>query len=391
VRRATLIDFFQDLASADGPFLVHDDSFRTRTFSYKDVGRASTAFAARLTASGIAKGHKVVIFSENRPEWIVAFWGCLLIGAVVVPIDYRSSPDFLVRVARIVNAKVVLAGQDVPPVRGLESTPVWPLHELDWKAEGTPPPVEIGRDDVAEIIFTSGATAEPKGVVITHRNVLANIVPVEGEVIKYRRYAKPFSPIRFLNLLPLSHMFGQAMATFIPPMLTGIVVFMRGYNPGDIVEQIRTKKISVLVSVPKILDVLREHALRAAASAKNAGKLRPLGLQGNGAARACHTHCRTLVAAPGRARAVRREVLGLHRRRGAARFGTREVLGRPGVRRRAGIRPHRDRAHRHPQSPVWNEAWISRQGDCRGRDEGRPRRRDPRARRERHAGLLQCR
>jgi acyl-CoA synthetase (AMP-forming)/AMP-acid ligase II len=111
VRRATLIDFFQDLASADGPFLVHDDSFRTRTFSYKEVGRASAAFAARLTASGIAKGHKVVIFSENRPEWIVAFWGCLLIGAVAVPIDYRSSPDFLVRVARIVDAKVVLAGR----------------------------------------------------------------------------------------------------------------------------------------------------------------------------------------------------------------------------------------------------------------------------------------
>ena len=87
MRRATLIDFFQDFASADGPFLVHDDSFRTRTFSYRDVARASTAFAARLTASGIVKGDKVVIFSENRPEWIVAFWGCLLIGAVVVPID----------------------------------------------------------------------------------------------------------------------------------------------------------------------------------------------------------------------------------------------------------------------------------------------------------------
>ena len=115
---------------------------------------------------------------------------------------------------------------------------------------------------MAEIIFTSGATAEPKGVVITHRNVLANIVPVEREVLKYRKWATPFSPIRFLNLLPLSHMFGQAMATFIPPMLPGVVVFMRGYNPGEIVGQIKTRRVSVLVSVPKILDVLREHVLR---------------------------------------------------------------------------------------------------------------------------------
>ncbi|HUR34538.1 MAG TPA: AMP-binding protein, partial [Vicinamibacterales bacterium] len=286
MRRTTLIDFFDDLAAADGDFIVHDDSFRTRTFTYGEVGRAARAFAARLSAAGIGKGDKVVVFSENRPEWIVAFWGCLLIGAVVVPIDYRSSPDFLVRVAGIVAARVVLAGQDVPPIRGLGSTPIWSLPELDWHAGGTPPSVEITRDDVAEIIFTSGATAEPKGVVITHRNVLANVVPVEGEVLKYRRYARPFSPIRFLNLLPLSHMFGQAMATFIPPMLTGVVVFMRGYNPGDIVDQVRRRRISVLVSVPKILDVLREHARRSAASARDAGRVKTPGLEGRGTARA---------------------------------------------------------------------------------------------------------
>ena len=111
MRRDTLIDFFDDLAAAQGEFLVHDDSFRTRTFSYGDIGRASRAFAARLTTAGIGKGDKVVIFSENRPEWIVGFWGCLLIGAVVVPIDYRSSPDFLVRVARIVDAKLLLVAR----------------------------------------------------------------------------------------------------------------------------------------------------------------------------------------------------------------------------------------------------------------------------------------
>ena len=123
-------------------------------------------------------------------------------------------------------------------------------------------PVAVTRDDVVEIIFTSGATAEPKGVVLTHRNVLANIVPVEKEVRKYRKYGRPFFPIRFLNLLPLSHMFGQAMATFVPPMLQGTVVFMRGHNPHEIVRQVKTRRISVLVSVPKILDVLADHVAR---------------------------------------------------------------------------------------------------------------------------------
>ena len=260
--RDTLIDFFRDLARAHGEFLVYDDGFRSRGYTYEQVGRAARGFAARLYEIGLRKGDTVIVWSENRPEWLVAFWGCLLGGVVVVPIDYRASPDFLARVSHIVSARLVLTGEDVPPLGPHIDTPIWKLHDLEW-TDGTPPPIAIERDDVAEIIFTSGATAEPKGVVITHRNVLANTVPIEREILKYRKWGRPFFPLRFLNLLPLSHMFGQAMATFVPPMLPGVVVFMRGYNPADIVAQIKKRRVSVLVSVPKILDVLREHVTAA--------------------------------------------------------------------------------------------------------------------------------
>src|SRR5262249_32170643 len=160
-------------------------------------------------------------------------------------------------------ARLIAMGQDVPPVRVPLEAPTWKLHELDWSG-GDPPVVEIGRDDIAEIIFTSGATAEPKGVVITHRNVLANTVPIERELPKYRTWGKPFCPRRFRTLLPLSQLSGQGLAPFVPPMLPGVVVFMRGYNPVDMVTLIKGKRISVLVSVPKILDVLREHLQRVA-------------------------------------------------------------------------------------------------------------------------------
>jgi long-chain acyl-CoA synthetase len=270
VARETLLDFFQDLGSTRGDFLVYDDGFRSRTYTYGAIALMARAFAARIHDAGLRKGDTIVFWSENRPEWIAAFWGCLLRGVVVVPIDYRSSPDFLRRVSRIVAAKLVLAGQDVPDLTTAgETAPVWPFHSMEWPETepAAPPPTAIARDDVAEIIFTSGATADPKGVVITHRNVLANIVPVEREILKYRKWARPFSPIRFLNLLPLSHMFGQAMATFVPPVLGGVVVFMRGFSPIDIVGQVKTRRISVIVCVPKILDVLREHVLRIAPEA----------------------------------------------------------------------------------------------------------------------------
>jgi long-chain acyl-CoA synthetase len=236
VPRDTLVDFFNDLAGAAGDFLVHDDGFRARSYTYDEVGRAARGLAARLHAEGLRKGDKVIVFSENRPEWIIAFWACILDGIVVVPIDYRSSPDFLARVSRIVQARLIFVGQDIPPLADTGGIDVWRLHELTWP-DAAPPAVHIQRDDIAEIIFTSGATADPKGVVITHRNILANIVPVEREVLKYRKWGRPFFPLRFLNLLPLSHMFGQAMATFVPPMLPGVVIFMRGYNPTDIAAQ----------------------------------------------------------------------------------------------------------------------------------------------------------
>ena len=260
MRRETLLDFFDDFAACPAEFLIHDDGFRTRRYSYAEVSRHAHGFARRLARAGIGADDKVIFFGENRPEWIVALWGCLLAGAVAVPIDYRSPLEFLERVRVKVRAKLILTGDEAPtPSAGAGM--VWPFSTLVDEGGGPAERFAAHAGTLAEIIFTSGATAEPKGVTITHANVLANIVPVEREVYKYRKWARPFAPVRFLNLLPLSHMFGQTMATFIPPMLPGVVVFLRGYNPADIVRQIRSRRISVLVSVPKILEVLREYSI----------------------------------------------------------------------------------------------------------------------------------
>ena len=261
VPRDTLIGFFQDLGAIHAEFLVHDDGFRRRSYTYADVARASRGFAAALAAAGITRGEKVILWGENRPEWIACYWGCIISGVIVVPIDYRSSPEFVTRVRGLVDARAIVAGDDVDA--GAMAATVWRFADVDWNADGPMPAPAVTRDDIVQIIFTSGATAEPKGVVIRHRNVLANIVPVEAEIAKYRRYARPVHPLRFLNLLPLSHMFGQSMATNIPPMVRGTVIFTRNFNPHDVLRLIRDRRVSVLVCVPKILDVLREHVVRA--------------------------------------------------------------------------------------------------------------------------------
>jgi long-chain acyl-CoA synthetase len=266
--RETLLEFFADLATRQGPFLVHDDGLRAWSYTYAEIADASDAFADRLIDAGFRKGDTLLLWGENCPEWIVALWGALLAGVVAVPIDYRASRDFLARVASVVGARGLAAGELVDAASAPSLANVWRLRELLRAPEpdstpvsrpARPPRPAVSRDDTAEIIFTSGATAEPKGVVITHRNILANIVPLETEIAKYRRWLPLAGRLRFLNLLPLSHLFGQSLATFIPPLVGGTVVFMHGYNPHEIVRQIRTRRVSLLVSVPKILGVVHEH------------------------------------------------------------------------------------------------------------------------------------
>jgi len=265
--RDNLLDFFDDSIRSNATFLTYDDGYRTYSYSYDEIRTSSYHFAEHLETIGCDAGNKVVIWGENCPEWLVALWGCLLSETIVVPIDFRASPKFVERVIDIVNATALVVGNDLCLPANFPQKKIFSLNTLLRNAPSTKIVFnKYGRSgskkqkpSLAEIIFTSGATAEPKGVQLTHNNILANIVPVEQEILKYKSYSRLVSPIRFLNLLPLSHMFGQAMSTFIPPMLKGTTVFMRGYNPEDIVNQIRKNRISVVVCVPKMLEVLKDY------------------------------------------------------------------------------------------------------------------------------------
>ena len=109
-----------------------------------------------------------------------------------------------------------------------------------------------------EIVFTSGTTAEPKGVVITHGNVLGNIAPLETEIRRYLKYERLVHPVRFLNLLPLSHVFGQFLGIFLPQLMGGTVIFQDALNPAEVIRTIRRERVSVLVAVPRMLQSLKE-------------------------------------------------------------------------------------------------------------------------------------
>src|SRR2546426_6850135 len=240
---------------------AHRQGLRDKRWSYRQIAKTAMRFARELEARRMAKGDRVLLWARNSPEWVSAFFGCVLRGVIVVPLDVQSEPEFVKRVQEQVEAKLALC--DAATSGLVEQTlPVIELDELSSQiahhSSKPYPRIENGYDDTVEIVFTSGTTAEPKGVLITHRNLLANLTPLEREIKHYLKWERLVHPVRFLNLLPLSHVFGQLMGIFVPQFLGGEVFFQESLAPLQIVETIKRERISVVITVPRILDGLRE-------------------------------------------------------------------------------------------------------------------------------------
>lgn len=257
--RETLLSFLDDCsARGDEIAVIHWRGLRISRWSYTRLAACAFQFARELEARGISHGDRVLFWAENSPEWIAAFYGCLLRGVVVVPLDLKSAPDFATRVQQQVSAKLLLADE---PQQQLNI----PRLSLDNLAEAiaahSAQPVTtsgVKPTDLVQVVFTSGTTAEPKGVCLTHRNLLANLAPIEKEFRKYARWERLFHPLRFLCLLPLSHVFGQMMGIFIPELTGAQVHFRESYKPSEIIATVKKQRINVLITVPRVLETLRD-------------------------------------------------------------------------------------------------------------------------------------
>ena len=236
--------------------------YRTESFTYGDILEMASGFARTLEAQKIAQGDRVMLWGGNSAEWVAAFFGCALAGVVVVPMDDGASCDFAWRVFQQVDAKLLVGSRR--HVRECASAGM-AIVSLDLEAlqqtaapDSFTPSDMPSRDDTLQIVFTSGTTAEPRGVVITHGNVLANIAPLEREMRAYLKYERLVHPLRFLNLMPLSHVFGQFLGMFLPPLLGGTVIFQEELKPSEIMSTIRRERVSVLVNVPRVLQSLQQ-------------------------------------------------------------------------------------------------------------------------------------
>jgi long-chain acyl-CoA synthetase len=246
---------------------VEQGVYRSHEYSYELVVERALAFSEwlrqrQLGAVAGQEAARVVLWAVPGAQWAMAFYGCVLAGVTVVPVDAGFSPEFLARIARSCRASLLITDRarlDTPGQDQTGEIEKFFVQDIDRLPSVTSSPGEAtgpSRDALAEIVYTSGTTAEPRGVMITHGNLLANLEPIEREIRRYEKLSIPFRPIRFLHLIPLSHLFGQVTALFIPQLLRGVVIFPESQSPAMLARTIKDRRVSVMVSVPQQLEAM---------------------------------------------------------------------------------------------------------------------------------------
>ncbi|MGC1482460.1 MAG: AMP-binding protein [Candidatus Acidiferrum sp.] len=273
--RENLLTLLREFERYSGDIaFVQQRGYRRETWTYRKVADLAFACASELRKRGVRTGERVLIWGPNSAEWTAAFWGCLLRGAAAVPMDDGATLEFAARVARDACVKLIFSSRENamvdpaiprlvledlpdtvrPAVVVASSPPSGQPNKALYESLADEP---ITRNHIAQILFTSGTTAEPRGVVLTHGNFLANLEPLERGMDPYRKHERWFHPLRFVTLVPLSHVFGQFMALFVPPLLGATVVFEHSANPSEIVRSAKRERATALIAVPRMLDALQ--------------------------------------------------------------------------------------------------------------------------------------
>jgi len=244
--------------------VVRTEGNRRRAATYGEIASLAGRFAALLASHHVEPGDRVLIWGENSAEWVAAFHGCILRGALAVPLDAFGNAEFAGRIAADVQPKIAIGDANL-----LKQLPSDADHHFphiafeDWPTllpQDELGPIEgLNRDTPLQILFTSGTTGDPKGIVHTHGNVLASIGPIEQASQRYMRYEKYVHPLRFLHTLPLSHVFGQTMGLWIPPIFRAEVHFESRLVAPRLIETIQRERISVLAAVPRVFALLKTH------------------------------------------------------------------------------------------------------------------------------------
>ena len=271
----TVIDLFNTFpALGDKTAFVNRTGVRRLVVSYRQFHDLALKMGGLLAQQGVEPGDRVLIWGPNSTWWAVAYWGIMVRGAIAVPVDFMSDLERADSIRGLTGAKLSLQSR-YKAERMTEGSSLL-LEDLKFLLEGVAPisgTASCLPEATAQLIYTSGTTGNPKGVILTHKNLIANLAEINSRI-------PIITPgFNFLSLLPLSHMFEQ-MGGFFTPLYRGAsVVYLGTLKPSAIMEALSEEDIYVIMAVPRLMQLLKSTIERELEEKHLAGVFRAVALR----------------------------------------------------------------------------------------------------------------
>ncbi len=225
-------------------------------FTYKNIYQLSQSIAYSLHKFSLKKGDRVAIVLENRPEWGAIYFAIMFAGGIAVPLDPQSTKEDIKYFLHNSKSKVVFTSrQFLSLFSRLSLLKIITIDDKMFTAESPITiAVEIFPEDIASILYTSGTTGKPKGVMLTHENFYANFQSIDKlKIFTEKGYHN------ILSILPLHHSF-PFMVTLIVPLFTqNLIAYVESLRVEEILTCMRKTKVTILVGVPQIFYMFYRH------------------------------------------------------------------------------------------------------------------------------------
>ncbi len=233
--------------------MIHRTGVRRFITTYEELYQGALRCASLLEQQGVGPGDRVLLWGANSPAWVIAFWGILARGGVAVPVDFTSGRERAETIASLTSSTLAFQGE--AKGEGLAAAPVTIfLEELLFRLPSHHPsatPFPATPATLAQLVYTSGTTGNPKGVMLSHGNLAANLRQVNEHIpVVGPQYV-------FLSVLPLSHMFEQIGGLLVPLSRGGCIVHLRTIKPSALMEAFREEDIRAMILVPRLLLMLK--------------------------------------------------------------------------------------------------------------------------------------
>ena len=261
------------------------------SYSYAQLRNMAESFAAWLLGNGMPSGERVAILADNHPRWVAAYLGIIAAGGTAVPLDTAYHADQVAKLLKDSGASLLVCDEKHWEVgtEAVGETEVQIVLLSALRAEGQPEtavptvqplttldaifaqptanftPVSRQPDDIASLLYTSGTTADPKGVMLTHANLLG-----EAEAVYAWAHIGPDDAI--LGVLPLFHVLSQ-MANLLLPLAAGAkAVFLSTLNTTELLKALQERSITAFAVVPQFFNLIHDRIFKEVAKKSAAAR-----------------------------------------------------------------------------------------------------------------------